>query len=385
MKKIYLDYAAATPMSESCLRAMQPFFTDEFFNPSATYLAAKAVKKSIDNCRHNTASIVGARPAEIIFTAGGTEANNLAIQGVMGRYPEGNVVTSSIEHNSVLVPAGRYNTKIVNVDKYGRVGVAELEKLIDEHTVLVSVGLVNHELGVAQDMAEISILLRQIRNERKEKQLDLPLYLHTDAAQAGCYYDLNVARLGVDMMSVNGGKIYGPKQSGFLYVGAGVELSPILLGGGQENSIRSGTENVAAIHGLTVAFLEAQSSRKNELDRVNEINELFATKLQKIDKNILINSVAKHSSPHILNVTFFGADNERLMMELDEQGVMVALGSACSASSEEPSHVLKAIGLQDNDARSTLRFSFGRQTTIEEIDHAAEIIKNVVANTRKNR
>ncbi len=383
MKQIYMDYAAATPMSNECLSAMMPYQADQFYNPSATYLAAKAIKKSTEECRHSIASTIGARPAEIVFTAGGTEANNLAIQGIMNVHPGANIVVSAIEHESVLQPAGLYHHRHAPVDAKGRVDLAKLSKMIDESTVLVSVGLVNHELGVIQDIKEISRILRQIRVLRSATGNNTPLYLHTDAAQAGCYIDLNVARLDVDLMSVNGGKIYGPKQSGFLYVKTGVAVNPIILGGGQENGVRSGTENVAAIHGLSAAFLQAQLKRNYELERIRTLHNEFAKKLQKNIPNIIFNSTIKSNSPHICSITIVGIDNERIMMELDERGIMVALGSACSASSDMPSHVLSAIGLSDADARSTLRFSFGRQTTSDNIEVVVDQLVGVIKNQNR--
>ncbi len=378
MKQIYLDYAAATPMSQACLQAMDPFFTDKFYNPSATYIAAKSVKKSVAGCRQIIAATIGARPSEIIFTAGGTEANNLAVQGVMRAHVSSNMIVSSIEHDSVIMPAKLYSTQTASVDNNGSVDIDKLTKLIGDETVLVSVGLVNHEIGVIQDIKEISYRLRQIRIQRAKNGNNLPLYLHTDAAQAGCYLDLHVARLGVDLMSVNGGKIYGPKQSGFLYVRTATNIQPLLFGGGQENSLRSGTENVAGIHGLAVALCEAQEKRRGETERVLKLNHQFANKLQKTLSGISINSRSKHSSPHIVSITISGVDNERVMMELDERGVMVALGSACSASNEKPSSVLNAIGLSDADARSTLRISFGKLTTEEDVTAAAETLAAVV-------
>jgi cysteine desulfurase len=213
--------------------------------------------------------------------------------------------------------------------------------------------------------------------ERIRKGNKLPLYLHTDAAQAGNYFDLHVSRLGVDMLSLNGGKIYGPKQTGVLYIRAGIELLPIIAGGGQEHGLRSGTENVPEFIGLAKALDIAQSKKEKEAARVRELRNIFVSELEKNTPNIQINGSPKHQAPHILHVTFAGADNERLMMELDERGIQCAVGSACSASSAKPSHVLGAIGMDDKDARASLRFSMGRQTTKKSIVKTARILKSL--------
>jgi len=221
-------------------------------------------------------------------------------------------------------------------------------------------------------------LLNKLSNLRKAKGNDLPLLLHTDAAQAGNYLDLHVARLGVDMMSINGSKLYGPKQSGALYIRAGIDVTPLIVGGGQEFGLRSGTENVAFAAGLAKALEIAQSDRQQQSESITEFRQKLESELTGRFSLIAING-SKHRAPHICSMTFAGYDNERVMMQLDELGIICAVGSACSASSDTPSHVLSAIGLSDQQARSTLRFSLGRQTTEAEIDALigalAEILK----------
>ncbi len=377
MKSIYLDYAAATPMNETVLHAMEPFFTGEFHNPSSIYLAGKEIHKVLQEARGSIAKNLGSRPGEVIFTAGATEANNLAIQGVMKNYPDGEVLISAIEHESVLAPAGLYNHRIIPVDSRGRLELQKLEKMINPNTVLVSVGLVNNEIGTMQDLSGIAEILNRSSISRGPK--GLPLLLHSDAAQAPNYFDLHVSRLGVDLLSINGGKIYGPKQSGALYARAGVKLQPLILGGGQENGLRSGTENVAAIVGLSTALNLAASKKDSETRRVSELRQNFITGLKKYLPEATINGSVKNSAPHILSVSFPGAENERLMMELDERGVQVAVGSACSASNDEPSHVLLAIGRNIEQARSTLRFSFGRSTSEADIKKTIIILRELTS------
>jgi cysteine desulfurase len=373
-KPIYLDYAAATPLDKRVLEAMEPYFSDKFYNPSASYTAARDVRHTLDNARTVIARILGARAAEIYFTAGATEANNLAIQGVMRQFPDGEVLVSAIEHDSVLAPARLSDAKFVAVSAQGMLDIPALKKLITARTVLISVMLVNNELGTIQPLKEIAALIKEVQNQRRAARNRRPLYLHTDAAQAGNLFDLHVSRLGVDMLSLNGGKIYGPKQSGALYVSAGMKLMPLIVGGGQERALRSGTENVAGAVGLARALEIAQSIRSKELKRLAELRGLFIHLLDEKISEHSVNGSPKHQSPHLLNVTFAARDNERLMIELDEAGVQAAVGSACSAANVEPSHVLAAIGLSDEQARASLRFSFGRQTTAQDIKKTVELL-----------
>ena len=372
MKRLYFDFAAATPLSKTVLSAMQPYFTDEFYNPSALYIPAQEVRAAINEARSRVAGILGAKSSEIIFTAGGTEADNLAIQGVMNQFPEAHLVISAVEHDAVKEPASRYKQKIAPVKPDGRIELDKLFGLIDDSTVLVSVMYVNNEIGTVQPIADIAARVREIRSQRQKSGNDLPLYLHTDACQAANYLHLLVNTLGVDLMTLNGGKIYGPKQSGILFVKTGVNIKPHVLGGGQERNLRSGTENVPNIIGFTEALSEAAEIRETEAVRLRSLQRLFIEKLQEQLPEAAINGSLDYRVPNNVHITFPGADNERLMMELDERGIMVATGSACSASSDEPSHVLRAIGLTDDQARNSLRITFGRQTDQEAVDKLLE-------------
>ena len=359
----YFDNAAATPMLPKVLAAMQPFFSEKFYNPSAIYLAAQDVKASLDNARWLVAQNIGAKPTEIIFTAGGTEANNLAITGVMAKNPDGELIVSAIEHDSVLIPAKNYNLKIANVDEKGIVDVSALAKLINNKTVLISVMMANNEIGALQPIKDIVELVAKIRKERQKGGNKTPLYVHTDACQAVNYCDINIARLGVDLMTFNGGKIYGPKQSGVLFKKIGVNLQPLIYGGGQEYSMRSGTENVAQCIGFATAFEQAKSNAKSESKRLSKIRDETINELLKSSKITLNGPKGNRRLANNINITINGVDNERLLMQLDEQGFIVATGSACSASNDEPSHVLKAIGLSGAQAQSTIRITLGRSTT----------------------
>ncbi|MDB5169754.1 MAG: Aminotransferase [Candidatus Saccharibacteria bacterium] len=378
-KPIYLDYAAATPLDDRVLAAMQPFFADDFYNPSALYDAARQTRKTLEAARAQAAAVLGARPSEIVFTAGGTESDNLAIQGIMRRFPDANIITSAIEHDAVLAPAGQYNHRLAPVHNDGLVDLEQLEKLIDDNTVLVSIMYANNEIGSVQPISKIAQKLQAVRDERRRSGNKLPLYFHTDACQAGQYLDLHVSRLGVDLLTINGGKMHGPKQSGLLYVRGGLELEPLILGGGQERGLRSGTENVAACVGLAVALELAQVQRHDESRRLQALQKQFFTAIETQLPQAVIRGSRKLRLPNNVHLTIPGIDNERLLIQLDEAGILAAAGSACSASSETPSHVLRALGLNDDEARASLRFSMGRGTTADHVTTAVETLARLVA------
>ncbi len=375
---IYLDCAAATPLDPDVLAAMQPYFAEKFYNPSALYMAAKQISDDLSDARAIVAKWLGARPGEVIFTAGGTEANNLAIHGVMQKFPEGKVLVSAIEHESVLEPARRYHNQEIAVKPDGRIDLADLEKSIDDQTVLISVMYANNEIGTVQPIRDISKIVRTKNEERRMKNIQMPLLLHTDAAQAGNYLDLHAARLGVDLMTINGGKIYGPKQSGVLYVRAGVEIKAQTLGGGQEFGVRSGTENVAGAIGLAMALDKAQRNRRGESERLAALQKTFFTELSQKIPSLQINGSQKYRLPNNIHITIPGQDNERLIMALDQAGIQAAAGSACSASNDEPSHVLRAIGLTEKEAQASLRFSLGRGSDEAQIAFVVERLSGLI-------
>lgn len=377
-KPIYLDYAAATPVDPKVMAAMQPYFSASFYNPSAIYLNAKAIRADIEQARHSVSFWLGSKPSEIIFTAGGTEANNLAISGIMQEFPGNNLVISSIEHDSVREPAKKYDYKEALVSQDGVMDVASLGATIDDDTVLVSVIYANNEIGTVQPINQIATLLQKVRINRVKKGINTPLYLHTDACQAGNYLDLHAARLGVDLMTLNGGKLYGPKQSGCLYIKSGAQLAGQILGGGQERGLRSGTENVPGIIGFAKALEIAQKMRSIETKRLSELRDYLVQKITENLPDVVINGSLKKRLPNNISVTFPGVDNERLMMQLDEAGIMCAIGSACSASNDEPSHVLKAIGLTDDQAQSTLRFSLGRMTRESDVEKVIRVLREIL-------
>lgn len=374
---IYLDYAAATPLDPAVEAAMKPYWRQKFYNPSATYLAGRGIAADIAQARASVARQLGAKPSEIIFTAGGTESDNLAINGVMQRFPNAKLLVSAIEHEAVLQAAESYAHEIIPVTDKGFVDTKSLAQRIDDTTVLISVMYANNEIGTIQPLRQVADTIKQVLTDRRQRGNPLPLLLHADASQAANYLDLHVSRLGVDLMSLNGGKIYGPKQTGALYVKAGLNLAPQIKGGGQERGLRSGTENVAGIIGFAKALEIAQILRPTELKRLQQLQTNFIKQLQASIPSVAING-GNQRLPNNVHVTIPGTDNERVMMQLDEQGIVCAVGSACSASNEEPSHVLKAIGLTDAAAQASLRFSMGRKTTQKELVTTVRALQTIV-------
>ncbi len=382
MSAIYLDYAAATPLDPLVLGAMQPYLSEVFYNPSATYAGARAARQALLDARTKVARVLGAKPSEIIFTAGGTEANNLAIHGVMRQFIDSNIVVSSIEHSAVLKPAGRYNCLQAPVNEQGIVSAESMAATITDQTVLVSCMYANNEIGTVQPIKAIAKVCEDVRRARRTAGNDLPLYFHVDACQAPNYLDVQVARLGADLVSLNGSKIYGPKQTGVLFVKGGIVLEPLIDGGGQERGLRSGTENLAGAVGFATALEMATSMRKDETLRLQELQAYWYQLLEKKVPSAILNGSRSHRLPNNIHISIPGTDNERLLFALDEAGVMAAAGSACSASSQTPSTVLAALGIDDATAQSSLRFTMGRQTTKEDINMAIDHLVSVLDTAR---
>ncbi len=346
---------------------MEPYYSDVFYNPSAMYLPAQKAREALESARKRVASRLGVRSNEVIFAAGGTEGNNIAIAGIMANFPNCSVAVSAIEHDSVLEPARQFNCSVALSTAQGRVDLDDLRKKISENTVLVSVMYANNEVGTIQPLRQIAAMLETIRHERRSGGNRLPIYFHTDACQAANYLDLHVEKLGVDLMTLNGGKLYGPKQSGMLYVADHVKLQPLIRGGGQERGLRSGTENVAGALGFATALDMAQTMRHAEVSRLNEVKKQAIHLLNQKIPGVIINGSDKQRLPNNIHITLPGCDNERVLLLLEQQGILAAAGSACSASSEEPSHVLRALGMSDTDARSSIRLTTGRATTLEDM------------------
>ncbi len=370
---IYLDHAAATPLSAKAKKAMEPYFADDFFNPSAPYYPAKKVRAQYESAKDRIAHTIGAKGNDIIITAGATESINLAFTAATKK-----VLVLETEHQSVLETAKNFDYKLIKVDKTGLIDLKDFQNKLSSDIELVSISLANNELGTIQPLAEISEIIRAERQNRLKNNNKTPLYLHSDASQALNLIDINVARLGVDLLTINSAKIYGPKGIGALYVAHGVKLKPITFGGGQENGLRSGTENVP----LTIGFATAAEEVKTHLNG----NRKHYEKLQKVFKEELKNAPIeptflgnkKHQLLNFCPVSFPGIDAERIIYKLEDKEIYLSTGAACAASKGEKSHVLKAIGLTDAEIAGSLRISFGVLNTEADVKTAAKEISSAI-------
>jgi cysteine desulfurase len=376
--KGYFDYASATPLDEGVFDVMMPYYQDLFYNPSSFTAQSSVVRKDIDNARADVADSLGVKAQEIIFTSGCTEANNLAIHGVMSRNPQSKVLISAVEHDSIREIAHQFNYDVVPVRESGIVDLDKLERLLTDDVVLVSVMYANNEIGTIQPLREIGLLISEARKRRGTG--GAPLYLHTDATQAANYLSLIASGLRVDMMSLNSGKIYGPKGVGCLFVAGSVVLNPLQYGGGQERGLRSGTENVAGIIGFSWALKQTQKMRVEESIRLKILQKNLIVGLEALGAKV--NGTKNKRIPNNVNVHFPGIDNERLVLQLDAHGFMVSSGSACHAKSGTSSYSLQAIGLSQSDADSSIRITMGRGTTLEDVENLAETISQLVAKNR---
>ncbi|HVE81117.1 MAG TPA: cysteine desulfurase family protein [Candidatus Dormibacteraeota bacterium] len=382
-KPIYLDYAAATPMDLRVLAAMQPYWSAQFANPSGAYALAKESKQALEGARKRIAKILGAKPTEIIFVSGSTEAANIAIQGIAKKFPQGRVLAAATEHESVLncVEALGERGGLLPVESSGLVSVDKLAEAISDSVVLVAIAYANNEIGTIQPLTKIAQVIERIRMQRSKQGIKLPLYLYSDAAQAG-ELSLQVSRLGVDIMSMGGQKLYGP-HNGFLYTRTGTEVAPVIYGGGQERGVRSGTEDVAAAIGLAKALELAQKDRTAESRRQAHLRDQLIREITTRIPDVTLNGTGKQRLAGNVNITIKWADGETLVAYLDKEGIAVATGSACTAAEEDPSHVLMAIGLTKKEAESSLRITLGRQTTKSELEYFVKKLEEIVQHLRQ--
>jgi cysteine desulfurase len=384
---LYADYAAATPLDPRVLQAMQPYLADRFANPSSLHSPGRAQHAVLEDARKRIAGVLGAKPAEIIVTSGSTEAINLAIQGVLQAFPHARTVVSAIEHEAVWAVASGmeargWQTGIVTVGESGVLDPAQVAAAINDLTVLVCLHYANNEIGTIQPITKVAAEIARVRADRKQRGVTYPLYFFCDAAQAGLL-SLAVARLGVDLLSIGGSKIYGPAGSGLLYVRTGTQLQPVLYGGGQENGLRPGTENVAAAVGLATALELVQADRVSESKRQAPLRDWLWRELTTHIDGLLLNGTMNPRLPGNLNLVVTGAAGETLVSHLDAAGIAVATGSACTAASEEPSHVLLAIGRSQQQAESSLRITFGRGTTKTDLQSLSRGLQKVVPRVRQ--
>ena len=366
---IYLDHAAATPMDLRVITAMEPYFRDDFYNPSSPYAPAVKVRRDYEEAKHLLASSIGAKPGEIIMTAGATESINLAFNEIGGH-----VIVANIEHHAVLNCAKLHDHTIVESDSRGFVSADVIKAAIRPDTKLVSVALANNELGTVQLLRDIAQVVRQEREARLMRGDKTPIYLHSDASQGVSQLDVNIARLGVDMLTLNSGKMYGPKQMGLLWAASHVRLNPLIVGGGQERGLRSGTENVAGTIGFARALELATTHRKFESERLAKLRDSLQTALTNAFTDAIVSGHPKHRLAGHLHISFPGLDGERLIFILENRGVLVSTGSACAANKGTRSHVLMAIGMTPEIADGSIRITLGHLSTPENTGLAGNII-----------
>lgn len=383
MKEIYLDYAATTPLDPRVREAMEPYWDEEFGNPSSLHPLGARAKEAIERARKSIASILHARPDEIIFTGSGTEAANLALFGVLRPRKTGHIVLTPIEHHAVLEPARAlgeegYVVTFVSVDEYGLVLPEDVFRALKKDTLCVAVIYAHNEIGTVEPIADIGAGIKRFKKENGISPNDPP-YFFTDACQAAGYLSLNVEKLRVDMLAFNASKIYGPKGVGALWVRKGISLAPIIFGGGQERGLRAGTENVAGIVGFACALEIADKEREKESARVSALRDYFIGELK---KNFPESRIHGHLTERLANnvsVSFQDIEGDALVLYLGEKGIFASTGSACSSVSFEPSHVLEAIKCPNEFLHGSIRFTLGRATEKKDIDRAIAALGEVLS------
>jgi cysteine desulfurase len=366
---IYLDHAAATPLEPKVLAAMMPYFSDDFFNPSAPYAPAIMVRRAYEAAKDTIGRAIGARGDDIIITAGATESINLAFSSIGGH-----IITANIEHHAVLAAAKQFEHTIVEADNRAVVSADVIKAAITSNTRLVSIALANNEVGTIQPLRDIAEVVRKERDARLARGDHTPIYLHSDASQGVGQLDVNVARLGVDLLTLNAAKVYGPKQVGLLWSAPFVELKPYIVGGGQERGIRSGTENVAGAIGFGKAMELASEHRGFESKRLAKLRDGLEKTITTAFPKAVLSGHLRHRLAGHLHVSFPGLDAERVLFALENRGVLVATGSACAANKGTRSHVLNAIGLAPEVADGSLRLTLGHGSNEENIALAAQAI-----------
>lgn len=384
---VYLDHAATTPTDPRVVEAMLPYFTDNFGNPSGLYEISRNASDALNDARATIAKILNCRPEEIIFTGGGTESDNLALFGVARKYGNNpkwgkHVIVSQIEHHAVLLPTEvlkkeGFEITEVGVNEHGEVSVDDVIAHIKPETVLISIMYANNEVGTIEPIADLGRALLKWKKENGRGPMDPP-FLHTDACQAAGALSLDVAQLHVDLMTVNGSKIYGPKGVGLLYCRRGVQLQPHIVGGGQEGRMRSGTENVPSIVGFAKALELAQATREEENARLTELREYFWKEIRARVSKLVLNGHPTNRLPNNLNFTILDIEGEAVLLYMDEYGIACSTGSACTSTSLDPSHVILAMGKPYEYAHGSLRFTLGKSTTRADIDHVLAVLPSVV-------
>lgn len=379
MRQVYLDYSATTPVKEEVLQEMLPYFTEKFGNPSSIYSIGEESKLAIDKARERVAKLINADPKEVIFTAGGSESDNWALEGVVDALKDkGNhIITTYVEHHAILHTA-EYLEKhgidvtYVNIGADGRIDPAEIEAAITDKTVLISVMFVNNEIGSVQPIKEIAEIAKKHG-----------VTFHTDAVQALGNVHIDVKELGVDLMSMSSHKIYGPKGVGAMYIKKGTKISNFVHGGAQEMKKRAGTENLPGIVGFGKAAEMAMEGLDAHIEHCSSLRNYFVEQVLNTIPETRVNGTMEHRHPGNANISFNFIEGESILMLLDMNGISVSTGSACSSKSLKPSHVLSALGLPLENMHGTIRFTIGDFTTKEDIDYVVEKLTEIVNKLRE--
>ena len=380
---IYLDHAATTPVRKEVLDAMLPYFSEAFGNPSSLYAIAGESRNAIDEARARVASVLNCRTSEVVFTGGGTEADNMAVKGVASTFDEpGDIIISEIEHHAVIHAAEQlekdgHHLITIPVDRYGVVNPIDVSSRLSDSDAVVSIMFANNEVGAVNDITEIARLAKQHARENGTN-----VVVHTDAVQASGKLSLDVKTLDVDLLSLSAHKIYGPKGVGVLYVRRGVKLEALLSGGGQERQRRSGTENVPGIVGMGMALVLAENERLQFCEHTRELRDRFLAAVTERIPGIVVNNHPENSLPHIAHISIPGLEGEPMLLGLDFKGICASSGSACSSASVEPSHVLIGMGMSHELAAGSLRFSFGKDSREEDVEYAVNALAEVVNQLR---
>jgi cysteine desulfurase len=379
MQRVYLDHNATTPAAPEVIAAMLPFLSEEYGNASSIHSFGQRARAAVEHARESVAALLGARPGEIVFTSGGTEANNLAIFGLVNSAggEKKHVITTQIEHHCVLnacqfLEREGFDVSYVPVTAAGVVDPENVRRAVRPETVLITLMHANNELGTVQPIDQIGRIAAEA-----------DIYFHTDAVQTAGKLPLDVARLGVDLLAISGHKLRAPKGVGALYVSKGTRLRPVLYGGHHERDRRPGTENVAGIVALGRAAELAREGMAADASLVSGLRDRLERELVARVSEARVNGAGAPRTPNTSNITFRHVEGESLVIALDLRGVACSTGAACSSGAVEPSHVLTAIGLAPEDARASLRFSLGHSTTAEEIDYAIGVVPGVVEHLRE--
>lgn len=378
MRNVYLDYSATTPVKEEVLKEMIPYFTKKFGNPSSLYDKGLEAKAAVDHAREQLAALINADPKEIYFTAGGTEADNWSLMGVADKLKDkGNhIITTKIEHHAILhscefLEKHGYEVTYLGIDKNGRISLEELENAITDKTILISVMMVNNEIGTVQPIKEIGKIAKAHK-----------IIFHTDAVQALGNVPIDVKDMGIDLMSMSSHKIYGPKGEGALFMRKGLRISNYIHGGAQENSKRAGTENLTGIVGFGKAAELARVNFDKHVQHCSELRNYLVDRILKEIPDTQLNGTMEGRHPGNANITFKFIEGESILLLLNQFGISVSTGSACSSKSLEPSHVLVALGVPVEMIHGTVRFTVGDFTTKEDIDYVIDSLKVIVEKLR---